>query len=271
MTPCFEGPDFFACPSEDKFVMTSENEKQHENSLEKKCLFNLAPLNDENEVHVVDYYHLDRNYEPGGGIEGEPKGVAAYGCSVPFCKCCAEAGGFYEGNPVEHSYLSSKETDLNDYQLKVVEDIPTDCDSAAQHKINKTNYCVKSGCTNDGVEGFKGSPDLNVKVAEKDFITNGIDSYEFGDGGKGSAEPHEPDAPAEGEDVTDELLMYNTQDDEYEVFDLRIIHRKNRSVGNCFIFALGCIRLILSFKSSRFFSLFLEQRCQNVWIEMTLF
>jgi len=152
-----------------------------------------------------------------------------------------------------------------------VEDIPTDCDSAAQHKINKTNYCVKSGCTNDGVEGFKGSPDLNVKVAEKDFIPNGIDSYEFGDGGKGSAEPHEPDAPAEGEDVTDELLMYNTQDDEYEVFDLRIIHRKNRSVGNCFIFALGCIRLILSFKSSRFFSLFLEQRCQNVWIEMTLF
>lgn len=221
--------------------MTSENEKQHANSLENKCLFYLAPLNGENEVHVVDYYQFDRNYELGGGIRGEPKGLATYACSGPFYKCCAEAGGFYDGNPVEHSYPSSKETNLNDYQFKVVEDIPTDCDSAAQHKINKTNYCAKRGSTNDWVEEFKGSPDLHVKVAEKDFIPNGINSYEFGDGGKGNAEPHEPDAPAEGEDVTDELLMDNTHDDEYEVFNLRIIHRKNRSVGNCFIFALGCI------------------------------
>ncbi|XP_059457920.1 uncharacterized protein LOC132187584 [Corylus avellana] len=229
MTPCFEGPDFFACPSEDKFVTTSENEKQHENSLDKKCLFYLAPLNDENEVHVVDYYHFGRNYKLGGGIQGETKGVAAYGCSDPFCKCGAEAGGFYDGTPVEHNYPSSKETDLNDCQLKVAEDIPTDCDSAAQHNKNKTNYCAKGGSPKDWVGGFKGSPDLHVKVAEKDFIPNGIDSFEFEEGGKGNAEPHESDAPAEGEDVTDELLMYNTHDDEYELFDLKIIHRKNRT------------------------------------------
>jgi hypothetical protein len=229
MTPCFEGPDFFACPSEDKFVTTSQNDKQHENSLDKKCLFYLAPLNDENEVHVVDYYHFDRNYKLGGGIQGEPEDVAAYGCSDPFCKCSAEAGGFYDGNPVDHSYLRSKETDLNDCQLKVVEDIPTDSDSAAQHNINTANYCAKGGSPNDWVGG-KG----NAEPHE-------IDSFEFGDGGKGNAEPHESHAPAEGEDVTDELLMYNTHDDEYELFDLRIIHRKNRFVGNRFIFALGCI------------------------------
>ncbi|KAK4579529.1 hypothetical protein RGQ29_029268 [Quercus rubra] len=168
MTPSYEGPDFFGCPSEDKFVMTSENKKQR-------------------------------------------------------------AGGFYGGNPADYRNLSSKETDLNDIQLEFVGDIPADCDSAAQHKINKTTYSVKRGSTNDWVEDCKGSPDFHIKVAEKDFVPNGIESYEFEDSGKVNVEPQEPDAAAEAEDVTDELLMYNTNDDEYEVFDLRIIHRKNRT------------------------------------------
>uniref|UniRef100_A0A2N9GLA1 Protein kinase domain-containing protein n=1 Tax=Fagus sylvatica TaxID=28930 RepID=A0A2N9GLA1_FAGSY len=228
MTPSFEGPDFFGCPSEDKFVMTTENEKQHEDSMENKCLFYIAPLNDENDLHVVDYYHFDSKNEHGGYIKGESKGSAAY-CSVPFCKCCGGAGGFYGGNPADYSNLSSKETDLNDFQLKVVGDIPTDCDSAVQHKINITTHFVKRDSPNDWVEECKGLSDLHVKVSEKDFIPNGIDSYEFEDSGKVNEEPHEPDAAAEGEDVTDELLMCNTNEDEFEVFDLRIIHRKNRT------------------------------------------
>lgn len=228
MTPSYEGPDFFGCPSEDKFVMTSENKKQHEDSMEKECLFYISPLNDENELHVVDYYHVDSNNEHAGCTKGESKGSASY-CSTPFCKCCAGAGGFYGENPADYSNLKSKATDLNDIQLEFVGDIPADCDSAAQHKINKTTYPVKRGSTNDWVEDCKGSPDFHIKVAEKDFIPNGIESYEFEDGGKVNAEPQEPDAAAEGEDVTDELLMYNTNDDEYEVFDLRIIHRKNRT------------------------------------------
>ena len=235
MTPSYEGPDFFGCPSEDKFVMTSENKKQREDSTEKECLFYISPLNDENELHVVDYYHVDSNNEHAGCTKGESKGSASY-CSNPFCKCCAGAGGFYGGNPADYRNLSSKETDLNDIQLEFVGDIPADCDSAAQHKINKTTYSVKRGSTNDWVEDCKGSPDFHIKVAEKDFVPNGIQSYEFEDSGKVNVEPQEPDAAAEAEDVTDELLMYNTNDDEYEVFDLRIIHRKNRLVGNSFFF-----------------------------------
>lgn len=213
MTPCFEGPDFFACPSEDKFVMTTENEKQHENSQEKKCLFYLAPLNDEDEVHVVDYYNFYGKYESGGGIKGESKGLDTYGYSVPVCKCCVEDGESYGVNPVEHRYLGTKGAVLNDFQFKAVDDIPTDCDSAAQNEINK----------------FKGSYELDIKVAEKDYKGNGTNSYEFGDGGKGNAEAHEPDATAEGEDITDDLLMCNSLNEEHEVFELRIIHRKNRT------------------------------------------
>lgn len=236
MTPSYEGRDFFGCPSEDKFVMTSENKKQHEDSTEKDCLFYISPLNDENELHVVDYYHVDSNHKHAGCTKGESKGSAS-SCSAPFCKCCAGAGGFYGANPADYSNLSSKETDLYDFQLEFVGDIPADCDSAAQHKINKTTYAVKRGSTNDWVEDCKGSPDFHIKVAEKDFIPDGIESYEVEDGGKINAEPQEPDAVAEGEDVADELLMYNTNDDEYDVFDLRIIHRKNRFVGNSFLFS----------------------------------
>ncbi|KAF5467439.1 hypothetical protein F2P56_017264 [Juglans regia] len=229
MTPSFDGPDFFGCPSEDKFVMMSENEKQHGNPLEEKCLFYIDPLNDENEVHMVDYDNFDRKYDPGGCIQEQTKGITTYDCLAPIHTYSVGAGGFYGDNLANNSYMSSKETDLNGSQLKVVGDIPTDCGAATQDKIRKTRYSAKRGCSNDWVEGFKDSHHFNVKVAEKDFIPNGIDSYEFGDGGKVNSEPSKPEAAAEGEDFIDDLLMYDTHDDEYEVFDLRIIHRKNRT------------------------------------------
>ncbi|KAG6670260.1 dual specificity tyrosine-phosphorylation-regulated kinase 2 [Carya illinoinensis] len=229
MTPSFDGPDFFGCPSEDKFVMMSENEKQHGNPLEEKCLFYIDPLNDENEVHLVDYDNFGRKCDPGEGIQEQTKGVTTYDCLAPFYTYSVGAGGYYGDNLANGSYTSSKETDLNGSQLKVVGNIPTDCGAAAQDKIRKTGYSAKRGCSNDWVEGFKDSHHFNVKVAEKDFIPNGVDSYEFGDGGKVNSEPSKPEAAAEGEDFIDDLLMYDTHEDEYEVFDLRIIHRKNRT------------------------------------------
>nr|KYP35936.1 Dual specificity protein kinase pom1 [Cajanus cajan] len=65
MTPNFEGPDFFACQSEDKFVMTAETENQHGNLelsynneefrlegnsnggyMDKACLYNHSSVGD---------------------------------------------------------------------------------------------------------------------------------------------------------------------------------------------------------------------------------
>ncbi|KAG7993249.1 hypothetical protein I3843_02G169300 [Carya illinoinensis] len=223
MTPYFEGLDFFECPSEDKFVMTSENKKKQENPLEEKCLFYIDSLNDENVVQV-DNDNFDRNNDSEGGIHGKSKGVSSHGCTAAFCKCCMGAGGFNDNE----GYLSTKKNDWSDYALKVMSDISSDCETSAQDKIKKTSYSAKQGSSNDLVEGFKSSPDLNMEVYEKDFIPNGIDSYEVGDGGKSNAESHKPAASTE-EDFIDELLMYATHEDEYEVFDLRIIHRKNRT------------------------------------------
>ncbi|XP_041000448.1 serine/threonine-protein kinase ppk15-like isoform X2 [Juglans microcarpa x Juglans regia] len=224
MTPYFEGLDFFECPSEDKFVMTSENKKKQENPLEEKCLFYIDSLNDENVVHMVDNDNFDRNNDTGGGIPGKSKGVSAHGCVTPFCKCFMAPGGFNDND----NYLSTKKNDWSDYALKVTGDITSYCETSAQDKTKKTSYSAKRGPSNDLVEGFKSCPDLNMEVSEKDFIPNGIDSYDVGDGVKSNAESHKPAASTE-EDFIDELLMYAAHEDEYEVFDLRIIHRKNRT------------------------------------------
>ncbi|KAJ6311904.1 hypothetical protein OIU77_013619 [Salix suchowensis] len=170
MTPCLNGADYFSCPSEDKFVMTSETEKQFENSL---------GLYDKSE------------------------------------------GGTYSKDPVDCIYLSSEVTDLSDFQLKGGESL-ADYDIAHVHMGNKNaNYYCKKGLNSDLIEGFKSTSDI---------IENVIDDFQVGDGGEVNGEAHELEAAIGGEDVnSDELLRCYNQEDEYEVFNLRVIHRKNRT------------------------------------------
>ncbi|BFG22846.1 hypothetical protein CerSpe_091200 [Prunus speciosa] len=241
MTPCFEGPDFFACPSEDKYIMTSDTDKQNENLpglnfkseafqsdisldyLDKNCLTNISPVDDKSELRVTDHYNFDKKNNLEGGFEEEPEGRAPPASSVHLYNCCVGAEGFYGEHPADCCYRSSKETDFNNCQLKVLGDIPpTDIVSAPNHRISKSSK-------NDQVENFKGSSGLDGKVVEKDFMQKGIDGYGVGDS-EVNEEPCEPEAAADGDGVdTDEVLMYNANEDEYEVFELRIIHRKNRT------------------------------------------
>lgn len=238
MTPSFEGADCFGCPSEDKFIMTSETEKQFENPmavydnseglqsetsndcLDKPCLFHIAPLNNENEVQVTDYYHFDKNDQPDVGIGEKLKNCAGNGCLAPLCKCCGADGKVND----EFSYLISKETDLNDLTLKVVGDSSSDCGLALHPRTKKSS-------SSDWIEGFKCSSDLHVKGAEKDFMGNEINNYCLGDDEE-NGELCWPKADADGDDIiTPDLLKYDNLGDEYEIFNLRIVHRKNRFVG----------------------------------------
>ncbi|CAL9008209.1 unnamed protein product [Prunus brigantina] len=241
MTPCFEGPDFFACPSEDKYIMTSDTDKQNENLpglnfkseafqsdisldyLDKNCLTNISPVDDKSELCVTDHYNFDKKNNLEGGFEEEPEGCAPPASSVHLYNCCVGAEGFYGEHSADCCYRSSKQTDFNNCQLKVLGDIPpTDIGSAPNHRISKSSE-------NDRVENFKGSSGLDGKVVEKDFMQKGIDGYGVGDS-EVNEEPCEPEAAADGDGVdTDEILMYNANEDEYEVFELRIIHRKNRT------------------------------------------
>ncbi|KAF9674602.1 hypothetical protein SADUNF_Sadunf10G0144100 [Salix dunnii] len=230
LTPCFNGPDYFSCPSEDKFVMTSETGKQFENSLglydksegetegttgylDKQCLFNVMSVNNKNETQSISYYHFDIRNQLEGDIEGD-------GSSASNCKCCEKTGGTYSKNPVDCIYLSSEETDLSDFQLKGGETL-ADYDIARVHMGNKNaNYYCKKGLNSDSNEGFKSTSGI---------IENVIDDFEVGDGGEVNGEAHELEAAIGGEDVNaDELLRCYNQEDEYEVFNLRVIHRKNR-------------------------------------------
>lgn len=232
MTPCFNGPDYFGCPSEDKFVMTSETGKQFENSLglydksegeiegnidylDKQCLYNVTSVNNKNEAQSMNYHH---DFDKKNQLEGD---IDRDGSSAHNCKFFTETGGIYGKNSVDCIYTSSKGPDLGDFQLKVGES-PTDYDTVPVHMENKNaNYYGIKGSKSDWIEGFKSTSGI---------VENGIDDFEVGDGGGVNAEAHELAAATGGEDVNaNELLMYYNQEDEYEVFNLRVIHRKNRT------------------------------------------
>ncbi|KAJ6317793.1 hypothetical protein OIU76_013352 [Salix suchowensis] len=232
LTPCFNGPDYFGCPSEDKFVMTSETWKQFENSLglydksegeaegsisylDKQCLYNVTSVNNKNEVQSMNYQHdFGKRNQLEGDIDGD-------GSSAHNCKFFTETGGIYGKNSVDCIYTSSKGPDLGDFQLKVGESC-TDYDTDPVHKENKNaNYYGIKGSKSDCIEGFKSTSGI---------VENGVDDFEVGDAGEVNGEAHELAAAIGGEDVNaNELLMSYNQEDEYEVFNLRVIHRKNRT------------------------------------------
>lgn len=232
MTPCFNGPDYFGCPSEDKFVMTSETGKQFENSLglydksegeiegnidylDKQCLYNVTSVNNKNEAQSMNYHH---DFDKKNQLEGD---IDRDGSSAHNCKFFTETGGIYGKNSVDCIYMTSKGPDLGDFQLKVGES-RTDYDTVPVHMENKNaNYYGIKGSKSDWIEGFKSTSGI---------VENGIDDFEVGDGGGVNGEGHELAAATGGEDVNaNELLMYYNQEDEYEVFNLRVIHRKNRT------------------------------------------
>lgn len=194
MTPSFQGPDFFFGPAEDKFIMISHEDMQHENS----CYFNetspfnaaLAPKNDVSEVPLMNKFHLDKTNELGSGFKRDSETCAHCGFSVPLCDCCKETKGFYD----DYSHPNTK----------------------ALIELN---------------EDFKGCSDVYNKVPQKkDYKLNDVYSFEVIHGGHKDLNQSDQVVATEDGDAADEILMYNNQEEEFEVFHLRIIHRKNRSV-----------------------------------------
>ncbi|GMN41292.1 hypothetical protein TIFTF001_010508 [Ficus carica] len=252
MSPSFEGPDFFGCPSEDKFIMTSDLDKQWENPvldsndnskdlqseicieyLDKTCHCSIVPINDENDVPRMDYDHFDERNRLEAGLEvGHPPGGCVHDdCSIPFCDCSMEAKGFFGENRGKDDYLSMNQTVSDNFDvMKVVGDIIESDTDSAQHKgTNKSVYYgAKKGLTNYWVGGLNVSTGLSVKVPDKCFMFNKNSKYEVENCDMNRA-INEPEAAENSEGVVNEILAYTTCEDEYEVFDLRIVHRKNRT------------------------------------------
>lgn len=202
MPPIFNSSDSFGDPSEDKFVMTTEKQRddlmvlnhisegfqsvEGTNYLDKPWPF--TSIDDvKDEVHVRDYYNLDESVPLKGGVDLTVNSL----------------------------------TNFN----RAESDEPSKCLSTLDHKTNKNwSSPNKRNSIYDSVGHFKNTSGLNTKVVEKDFYPSGNDGYEAGN--------DRDEAAADEEDSTrsDELLTYVTNEDEYEVFSLRIIHRKNRFV-----------------------------------------
>ncbi|KAG6602616.1 hypothetical protein SDJN03_07849, partial [Cucurbita argyrosperma subsp. sororia] len=204
MTPSLEGQDLFGCPSEDKFIMTTERDEQFSSlsAPEKSFLCCAAPSSDESLLEVINHpYCVDRYKQLEGGFEGFPED------SIPFRKCCAANGEFYSQKTADCSYL-------NPSFNETVKDIATNCDLAPCRDYSK---------------GFEDHNDPRNKVIEKISVLNATSSYKDGSH-EVEDEANESEAAADGDGIAaDELPMYHICDDEFEVFDLRIIHRKNRT------------------------------------------
>ncbi|KAM6582456.1 hypothetical protein CsatB_009458 [Cannabis sativa] len=243
MTPSFEGPDFFGCPSEDKFIMTSDMDRQWENPLDLNnhskeflsdislCHSSIATTKNESEEVLIDCYHLNESKKHEAGIEGDTNVCENHDCDVPFCNRDIKGREFYGEIPTKNVYLSTEQAAEDSFDVKVFENITQPDIDYARCKATEMSidYAAKMESTNFLAEDFDGDPDLHVKVANKDFMFNGINKYEVGNF-EMDEEDNELKAATSCEDVAaDEILMCNTNEDEYEVFDLRIIHRKNRT------------------------------------------
>lgn len=247
MTPSFEGPDFFGCYSEDKFIMmTLETENQCENPLgncegfqleengdymDKPCLFNNSAMGNEKLTCSENYGHIDKKEQLEERLERELENdTLAYNGEVPFCKRSDGSGESCGEDHTKDGYPSLKEIHLNDFHLKILGD-SSSTDSAREHTMNEIfDYYPNKNSSKE----YKAPYDLTIEVSERD-LPNGIDSYKAQDHAEFTEECQEPDTAADGEDITDDELLKYTHEDEYEVFDLRIIHRKNRFVLDCLV------------------------------------
>lgn len=246
MTPNFEGPDLFGSQSEDKFIMPPGTENRCENPLvndynsegfqlegnidymDKPCLFNHSTVGNENITCSKDYGHIDKKEQLEVGPEKEVENhTLAYNCEVPFCKRSTGSGESCCGDPTNNSYPSLKEIHLNDFCLEIAGD-SSSTDSSPELTMNQTFDYYPN---NNSSKGYKAPYDLTIEVAETD-LPNGLDSYKTRDCAELTEECQEPEVAADREDITDDELLKYTQDDEYELFDLRIVHRKNRFVSD---------------------------------------
>ncbi|OVA02699.1 Protein kinase domain [Macleaya cordata] len=248
--PSVGGTDFFRCQSEDKFVTTSEAVRQYEKPsglnfasegfhsvtsitcLDKPFLLNNTLVDDADDVLVKDCYHWYQTSQPENGIEAGLEGGAGSNCLVPIYDCCIGLEGFHVGESEDGSHLNTvKEPNLNETQLRHAEDSPSVCDSTSENKISGSCIPFVNSLGHSDEEDFQKESGLQLQVAEQSFQPYGDDGYELEDGREMAGEPHDPEIAGDGENCStpNELPMYENREDEYEVFDLRIIHRKNRT------------------------------------------
>ncbi|CAA2957919.1 LAMMER dual specificity kinase [Olea europaea subsp. europaea] len=193
MPPLFVGRDSDGDPSEDKYITTVQIEK---------------PFADQ-----VDYSFISEEY-----TNYSEKGLPL--TSVENVKDEAYKD-HYDLNYDFRLEQSDEKHGEHCKHLKVVDANDVQFRHSRGQPVDSQNDFTKRKSTYDWVGGFN----------TKDNIPNEHDNFEIKNDEVIAGEPCESEAAAdeEGGLISDELLMYDNTEEDYEIFDLRIIHRKNRT------------------------------------------
>ncbi|KAL2926903.1 putative serine/threonine-protein kinase dyrk2 [Bienertia sinuspersici] len=213
MTPSFSGLDLdpFGCPSEDKFVMTSGVEN---NNLSKNPFsFNRLSEDSEETDHKLEYiFH--------------PHKMSADIVDNSQVKDC-----YYLIEKSVDKVEVKSESDCGNIDSDLKELILTELGTGVTNqRVTNTETSVE-GNGKDLAEELDGSVS-NYEIDKQELLLINNCDYGFGANDqvvKGNEEPST--AVNEQEDMTpsEEVPFWETNEDEYEVFNLRIIHRKDRT------------------------------------------
>lgn len=221
MPPLFGDRDFDGDPSEeDKYIMTVQTGEH----TEVKFGYNIESgegawdLNSreyfKNEAKR-DYYELGELFQLEKSEEKCEEHCNDYSCSVPLCASCGRLRRVFAGSPTDCG-LGNLST-ANPLQSR-----------EEKHETGVTNISTERNSTYDFVGGFINT--LDFSSVRKDSQSNENEDFEYIEDDVISGESRELQAAVEEEDCaqSDELMMCGDKEDDYEIFDLRIIHRKNR-------------------------------------------
>lgn len=235
MPPVFGISDILGGPSEDKFVMTEVTGKQGENGISmnhipeglqslgsNNCCDKKWPINStksaDDEV-FKDYYNLKKHvhFEE---RTNKVRDCADYSCSAPLCACCGGTGSNYVRD-VDCGFPTLKASEANGNLCEPIGEASTAVDA---------KYSIKDNSMFDWFGDLKINDDFGTQIIKDDYhLTENGNQEPRGDAE--AAEPCDPDVAVDEENCTisDELMMYTSREDDYEVFNLKIIHRKNRT------------------------------------------
>ncbi|PIA32265.1 hypothetical protein AQUCO_04500097v1 [Aquilegia coerulea] len=240
----FGRTDFFSCPTEDKFVTTSEIEGGYDEpsglrfaseGFHSETSFNCLDksMDYEDAFKEKDCYHLDERIQPEQDMEpGLKHGTQTYDSSVTLCDCCTRLKEYHGGKSEYCHQLNTLEDDLSGTELSHVCGLSSDCDYVLENKRNDNfiTFNERHLKINDGEE-LQQESGLHSVVAEKSSLSYKDCDYEREDGKETAGESYNPVTVVDTEECNtpDELHLYKSHEDEYEVFNLRIIHRKNKT------------------------------------------
>ncbi|XP_073042314.1 uncharacterized protein [Primulina eburnea] len=224
MPPLFGDGDFEGDPSEDKYIMTVQTGEHTEDKFgyNVESVEGAWDLNSreyfKNEAKR-DYYKLGELFQLEKSEEKCEEHCNDYSCSASLCASCSRLRRAYAGSPTYYGLGNLSTANAHQSQLQSREE---------KHEAGVTNISTERN-SNDFVGGFINS--LDFCSVRKDSQSNGNENFEYIEDDVISGESRELQAAVEEEDgaPSDELMMCGDKEDDYEIFDLRIIHRKNRT------------------------------------------